>query len=171
MGRCRQAIMFTAVAAEHWVKVTKFDVRANALADRHYSRQKVGSGQFMPPGQTLVLLTRDGRVVFGWRRKHPNLGPDLDGMKGWACTIFRNEGPVLSSELILDAERALRSVWSDCGPDGLYTYVAPEHVKSKNPGACFKHAGWRRRPEKDSRERGRLMLVKSWAEAGVARGR
>ena len=163
-----QVALFDELDSDYWVKVTKFDKRACALADRHYSRQKIGSPQFMPPGQTLCLLTRDGQAVFGWRRRHPDLGPDLNGMDGWSCTIFRNEGPVLSSLLILDAERALRSVWDDCGPDGLYTYVAAEHVRSTHPGYCFKQAGWQRCPEKDSTVRGRLMFTKPWAKAGQA---
>jgi hypothetical protein len=35
-----------------WRIVTKFDRQACAIADRHYSRRKPGSSQFMPPGQT-----------------------------------------------------------------------------------------------------------------------
>lgn len=31
-----------------WVRVTKGDVRALALADRHYSRQSEGALQFLP---------------------------------------------------------------------------------------------------------------------------
>ena len=46
-----------------WDIVTKFDPRAAALADRHYSRRKIGSPQFMPPGETLVLLTPDARAL------------------------------------------------------------------------------------------------------------
>jgi hypothetical protein len=59
---------------KHWTKVTKFDTRACALADRHYSRRKVGSPQFMPPGQTIVLLSADERAVWGWWRPHPDSG-------------------------------------------------------------------------------------------------
>ena len=45
-----------------WRVIPKFDARAAAaLADRHYSRRKVGAPQFMPPGQTLVLLDEDAR--------------------------------------------------------------------------------------------------------------
>jgi hypothetical protein len=125
-----------------WRQVTKFDARACALADRHYSRRKPGSGQFMPPGQTVVLLSLDERAVFGWWRPHPDSGiRSMNGRDGWTCTIFRNEGPTLSSVLILDAERALDG--QTIGPDGMLTYVWDKRIRSVNPGACFKAAGWR----------------------------
>lgn len=128
-----------------WQRVTKFDARACALADRHYSRRKPGSGQFMPPGQTLVLLSRDERAVFGWWRPHPTSGlRAMNGLDGWTCTIFRNEGAGLSSELILDAERFLLTEGHDVGPDGFITYVWDEKVQSANPGYCFLKAGYRR---------------------------
>jgi hypothetical protein len=67
----------------------------------------------------------------------------MNGLDGWTCTIFRNEGTRLSSELILAAEVELLSR-HDCGPSGLLTYVWDARVRSTNPGACFKAAGWRR---------------------------
>lgn len=129
---------------KHWSFVTKFDARACSLADRHYSRRKPGSGQFMPPGQTIVLLSLDERAVFGWWRPHPdaNITP-MNGLRGWTCTIFRNEGETLSSDLILDAEQAIFLRGHDIGPDGLLTYVWDKKVASANPGYCFKRAGYR----------------------------
>jgi hypothetical protein len=122
----------------YWERVPKFNRDACALADKHYSRRKPGSGQFMPPGQTIVLLADS--AVFGWWRPHPRAGlRAMNGLDGWTCTIFRNEGPILSSALILDAERAI----DECGPDGLLTYVWDRRIASPNPGYCFKQAGWR----------------------------
>lgn len=133
----------TPEAVDPWHQVTKFDPRSAALADRHYSRRKVGSPQFMPPGQTVVLLSHDERAVFGWWRPHPRSGlRAMNGLDGWTCTIFRNEGPLLSSSLILAAECALVATGLGCGPDGMLTYVWDARVRSSNPGACFKHAGW-----------------------------
>lgn len=127
-----------------WQPVTKFDRRAVVLADAHYSRRKPGSPQFMPPGQTLVLLTPDETAVFGWWRPHPDAGiTAMNKLDGWTCTIFRNTGPALSSDLIREAERELLARY-DCGPDGLLTYVWDRKVASVNPGYCFKVAGWRR---------------------------
>jgi len=130
-----------------WHVVNKFDRDACALADRHYSRRKIGSPQFMPPGQTLVLLALGHDAVFGWWRPHPDSGLiAMNGLDGWTCTIFRNEAPhrYQSSDLILEAEHILLSMHS-CGPDGLLTYVWGAKVRSSNPGYCFQMAGWRKR--------------------------
>lgn len=128
-----------------WRRVPKMHPSAVALADRHYSRRKVGSPQFMPPGQTLVLLTLDERAVWGWWRPHPDSGLQaMNGLDGWTCTIFRNESPILSSVLIVAAEHALYDAGVDIGPDGLLTYVWDSKIRSVNPGYCFKVAGWRR---------------------------
>lgn len=129
----------------YWERTTKFDPITAALADRHYSRRKVGAPQFMPPGQTIVLVLLTGDAVFGWWRPHPGSGIQaMNGLDGWTCTIFRNENPwIRSSELILDAELAIAEAGYDCGPSGLITYVWDRKVASKNPGYCFKMAGWR----------------------------
>lgn len=126
-----------------WEIVSKRDPRACALADRHYSRRKIGSGQFMPPGQTVVLLTSAADAVFGWWRPHPASGiQSMNKLDGWTCTIFRNEGPLLSSDLILDAELVFAEQGLDIGPDGLLTYVHPRKIRSTNPGFCFQKAGY-----------------------------
>jgi len=125
------------------VRVTKFNAMARSLADRHYSRGKPGSNQFMPPGETIVLLAADGSAVFGWWRPHPRSGvKQMNGFDGWTCTIFRNEGTALSSELILEAEEYLLNSGVTVGPDGFLTYVFDDRVRSDNPGCCFKKAGW-----------------------------
>lgn len=125
-----------------WAVVGKFTPAGARLADGHYSRRTVGSPQFMPPGQTLVLVTPDELAVFGWWRPHPRSGiVAMNGLDGWTCTIFRNTGPALSSELILEAEAELVARY-DCGASGLLTYVWDARVRSVNPGYCFKVAGW-----------------------------
>ena len=123
----------------------KFTPAAARLADRHYSRRKVGSPQFMPPGETLVLLTPDEQAVFGWWRPHPASGLRAkNNLDGWTCTIFRNEGPVRSSLLVLLAELVLVERSGSCGPDGMLTYVDTRKVRSPNPGCCFLKAGWQK---------------------------
>jgi hypothetical protein len=68
-----------------WQRVTKFDPRTARLADQHYSRRKIGSPQFMPPGETVVLLSDDERAVFGWWRPHPSSGiKAMNGLDGHA---------------------------------------------------------------------------------------
>jgi hypothetical protein len=126
-----------------WRRIPKFDARGARLADRHYSRRKIGSPQFMPPGQTIILLSIDELSVFGWWRPDPASGiRSMNGLDGWTCTIFRREGAGLASEMILDAELAFDEFGYDCGPDGLITYVADAKVTSPNPGYCFKRAGY-----------------------------
>lgn len=143
-----------------WVKVTKFDSRSAALADRHYSRRKVGSPQFMPPGQTLILLSNDEDAVFGWWRPDPKSGiKAMNGLDGWTCTIFRNESLAYqSSTLILAAEEMLLAEGYDVGPDGFITYVWDRKVKSVNPGYCFKLAGYK--PRGRSADGKKTLLIK-----------
>lgn len=89
-----------------WVVRHKADPVGARLADGHYSRRKVGAPQFMPPGQTLVLVSGDGLAVFGWWRPDPKSGLQaMNGLDGWTCTIFRNTGQQQSSTMILEAER------------------------------------------------------------------
>lgn len=114
------------------------------MADRHYSRRTIGSPQFMPPGETLILLTAGADAVFGWWRPHPASGlKSMNGLDGWTCTIFRNEGSHRSSELILAAEAELLATGVSIGPDGFITYVWDSRIRSANPGYCFKCAGWK----------------------------
>jgi hypothetical protein len=129
-----------------WYRVTKFDPVACAIADRHYSRRTPGSGQFMPPGETIVLRSVDALSVFGWWRPAPGSGLEsMNGLDGWTCTIFRREGGMLpASEMILAAEEFLIGLGVGVGPDGLITYVWDRRVASRNPGYCFLCAGWSR---------------------------
>jgi hypothetical protein len=128
----------------HWFASYRSDPRAAALYRRHYSAEKnakqglIRDLNFMGPGECLVLLTADCRALFAWQR---NVGaPRLDGQEGVCCTVFRNEGPVLSSDLIREADAI---AWRRWPGSRLFTYVWDEKVASRNPGYCFKKAGWR----------------------------
>jgi hypothetical protein len=110
------------------------------LANRHYSRQKVGSKQFCRPGQNIVLGTSDGKAVWvSWRPK-PGI-KRMDGLDAIECTLFRNEGESLSSDLIQEAVALTVDAWG-WPPDGLLTYIDASAIQSRNPGYCFKQAGW-----------------------------
>ena len=109
------------------------------LADRHYSRRTPGAKQFCYSGRKLVLRDAAGTVLFVWLWPDPALR--MDRQTGYNCAIFRNESSRLSSEIVLEAERHAFEKW---GPERLYTYVDPRKIRSTNPGACFKAAGWRR---------------------------
>jgi hypothetical protein len=123
---------------EGLVRTTHFDGECAELADRHYSRRTVGARQFCYSGRKLVLRDSDGLVLFVWMYPDPSMR--MDGQTGYNCAIFRNESTRHSSEIILEAEREAVAKW---GPNRGYTYVDPRHVKSANPGYCFKLAGWR----------------------------
>lgn len=126
----------------HWRPVLKQDPRARALVDRHYPRQSPGDPQFMGPGRPFVLLTDDARAV--WAVLF-NLDPV--GRLRWRCTVFRNEGPVLSSELVAEATERTFAYWRAHyrapPPVPLTTEVDPAKVRRKrDPGRCFLRAGW-----------------------------
>lgn len=91
----------------------------------------------MPPGQTLVLRDATGTVVFGWVF---NTIPRFDGEQGISCTIFRNESSRPSSEIVMEADQVADERWPD--QPRHFTYVDPRKVASRNPGYCFKLAGW-----------------------------
>ncbi len=58
---------------------------------------------------------------------------------GIECLIFRNEGPILSSTLIREADEL---AWARWPGERHFTYVWDAKVRSTNPGFCFKRAGW-----------------------------
>jgi hypothetical protein len=124
-------------ASGPWVEVRDGNATAQALYDRHYSRNRkaIGNPRIVGPGERIVLLTPCARALFVWRKFITK--DDQDGVN---CAIFRNEGAGLSSELI---RSAMALAWLRWPAQRLYTYVNPRRVRSSNPGACFKAAGWR----------------------------
>jgi len=172
-----------------WLVSNKYDRDGARLADGHYSRRTPGSPQFMPPGETIVLVVPGGVAVFGWWRPDPfactRLGMRAtSGLDGWTCSIFRNpEGTSLrSSDLVLAAERHLADAEArgdthgPCGPDGMLSWVWPRKLKPRpgvehsNPGWCFQVAGWTRdRWSSPSVGKGRMkrLLRKPIRLAGV----
>lgn len=139
------------------IVVPKFDREMAVFPDTHYSRQKPGTNQFMPPGFTIVIRNWQGTLLFGWLKQ---LYRD-DDEKGYCCTIFKNESSRRSSDAILECEQKAFDRW---GLDRVFTYVDPKEIKSPNPGFCFKEAGWKFiRRTKD----GKHLLAK--AAMGVGR--
>ena len=127
-----------------WVSVQKCDIRARLIADRHYSRQTVGSPQFTRPGKNIVLLLEDCSALWvSWKPANGIKRMDKAG-EVYECTIFRNEGDYLSSELIKSAVMETECIWGK-PLDGWITYVADNKVLSSNPGYCFLRAGWEKR--------------------------
>ena len=122
-----------------WMRMRDGNLTGWVLFQRHYSRRKYGDGRnrrlFVGPGEKEVLVTQDGKALFVWRKFI-----SMDAQDGVNCAVFRNEGPEVSSELILQAEAI---AWRRWPGTRLYTYVNPRRISSSNPGYCFKCAGWK----------------------------
>jgi hypothetical protein len=133
-----QLMMHLEAPSRHWQRVKKSDISCRLLADRHYSRQTVGDKQFCRPGRNIVMRTAMGDAVWvTWQ------GIRDDGYDAWECTIFRNESEYLSSDLIKEAVTMTIEVWGKLPMDGIITTVDSNKIKSKNPGYCFKKAGFK----------------------------
>ena len=126
-----------------WQLSHRADPRALPLADRHYNRQKPGTPQFVPPGRCVVLLTADERAL--WVSSWPFAEYVRHAWAGaWVCSLFRNEGAGLSSELIRQAVAATRAMWGDLPPTGMITFVDRDKTRHKrDPGRCYRKAAWR----------------------------
>lgn len=122
---------------EGLVKTAPFDPEMAALADRHYSRRNVGARQFCYSGRKLVLRNTEGTILFAWM--WPDEDKRMDKQTGYNCSIFRNESARLSSDIILEAEDHAIKKW---GRNRFYTYIDPSKIASRNPGYCFKRAGY-----------------------------
>lgn len=129
-----------------WCKANCCDPEAFGVFRRHYTfnpraNHASAGGRFVGPGSPLVLITPESDAIFGWRKFiddciDPRTGQRQQGVN---CAFFRNEGPLRSSLMILEAERL---AWQKWPGQRLYTYVNPECILSENPGYCFKCAGW-----------------------------
>lgn len=124
-----------------WRVTNRANRAAAQMADDHYSRQTPGSRQFVRPGRCLVLIAgtkpRSALWVTSWQLHADHAWPGA-----WECTIFRNLGAGLSSDLITEAVSATRAVFGEPPPGGMITFTRPEMIKSPNPGYCFKCAGF-----------------------------
>lgn len=145
-----------------WQRSWRFDPRAAALADRHYNRQTIGAPQFSPPGRMLALLTPAADAVWVTTWQLPEYTRHGLG-DAWICTLFRNEGAALSSELVREALAATRAEWGDPPDVGTFTFVDPRQVASTNPGYCFLMAGFVRL-EHRTKDRGLVILQLPAAE-------
>lgn len=143
------ALTLPGVEVGEWQRRTRLDAAANALADRHYSRRRPFSGQVGPPGRKIILVSPCERAL--WLTHWPLDGLGMDGLDAWRCSIFRNEGAGLSSELILAAMGITETCWTERPRDGWVTWVDTRKVESENPGYCFLKAGWWRDREYEHR--------------------
>jgi hypothetical protein len=125
-----------------WSLSHRADALAVRMADKHYSRQKPGTPQFVPPGRCVVFTAPSAVWVTSWPfaefTKHAWAG-------AWVNSLFRNEGAGLSSELIREAVAATRHRWPAVPALGMVTFVNADKVRHKrDPGRCYVKAGFRR---------------------------
>ena len=128
--------------SEFWVLSNRADRELLPLVDRHYSRKTPGAPQFVSPGRCLVLKTPVNNAV--WVTSWPyRQYTHHDWAGAWVCSIFRNESPHLSSEMIRSAIGITRWKWPLVPDEGMITFVNRKKVRpKKNPGYCFEMAGF-----------------------------
>ncbi len=130
----------------NWIEVSDGDPRARGLYNRHYSATHYRSKKplkLVGPGEYMLLLTVDCKAIFAWRKGHDSgyRWYGVDSQSGVCCTIFRNEGDQLSSDLIKEADEM---AWDRWPGERLDTYVNSKKIRSSNPGYCFIKAGYRK---------------------------
>lgn len=133
--------------SRHWCAVRDGDVQALDLFRRHYSckdpAKKLRGGnyaRFGGQGRPIILLSLDADALFVWRKEEFR----LDSQTGVCCSVFRNEGPVRSSDLIREA---MALAWARWPGERLFTFVdeaktTTRRSRASQPGQCFIHAGW-----------------------------
>lgn len=124
--------------AMFWRMSHRADKEARLIADRHYSRQKPGTPQFVPPGRCLTLIAADGQSfwVTSWPFaeyvKH-------DWAGAWVNSAFRREGGPLASTLIREAIAATRWYFGEPPELGMVTFIDTKKVKKKRDfGRCLR---------------------------------
>lgn len=123
---------------EIWIQDRDGEPHGFALARRHYSakkNKKPKRNRFVGPGERIVLISPNYDALFVWRKFI-----DDSGQKGVNCAVFRNEGPMRASLMILDAEQW---AWTKWPGERLYTYVDAKELPGSCPGYCFRRAGWK----------------------------
>lgn len=125
-----------------WRQSHRAEIAARMIADRHYSRQKPGTPQFVPPGRNVVLMTPDASAL--WVTSWPFAEYVRHAWAGaWVCSLFRNESDYLSSELVEDAVAATRFLFGEPPELGFVTFVDDAKTRHKrDPGRCYRKAGW-----------------------------
>lgn len=136
----------------------------------HYSRRTRDSRSFTGVGQEIVLVTRAADAVWAVVLQKTPSAPGTGISRGrngnadrtrwvWRNMLFRNLGPILSSDLIRTATVRTYAEWLERYgklPDiPLRTEIDTRKIRSTNPGFCYLRAGWMKLPTK---RRGMLYL-------------
>ena len=113
-----------------WVQSHRADPFAKDIADRHYSRQKPGTRQFVQPGSCVVFktMTATGRAY--WVTSWPYARYVKHAWGGaWLCSAFRNESAALASAMIRDAVAATRAHYGKPPDLGLVSFIDRDKVR------------------------------------------
>jgi hypothetical protein len=126
-----------------WALSHRADQESRVIADRHYSRGKPGTQQFVSTGSCLVMRAVGGLALW------VTLWPRAEFVKhawpgAWVCSLFRNEGDGRASDMIRQAVAATRHHYGEPPALGMITFVNPDRIQSEIPGYCFRRAGFRR---------------------------
>lgn len=127
-----------------WFAVKQTDPRVVALYRDHYSSLKKPSEVYRRhgitgPADTLTMLTRDGSAGWLWTKQEQR----DDGQRGVNCAFFHRTAhcPWLASELVREADELAWGMWPGARH---FTFVDPKKTRKKrDPGRCFRKAGWR----------------------------
>lgn len=119
------------VSEMRWCVSNRADPLAARLADRHYSRQKVGSRQFVPPGSCCVFITDCAKAY--WVTSAPKAEYVKHAWAGaWICSAFRSEGAGCASDLIRQAVAATKAHYKADPPAlGMVTFIDTSCRKCK----------------------------------------
>lgn len=133
-----------------WEISNRGDQFCREIADRHYNRQHIGSPQFVPPGRCLVMKAVTETGVALWVSSWPYAEYTHHEWAGaWICTLFRNEGAGIASEMIKEAVAATKYYWGTPPDLGMVTFINKEKVKpimrrgEKHYGYTYEKAGFR----------------------------
>lgn len=161
-----------------WRVSHRADPFAAAIADRHYSRQKIGSPQFVPPGRCFVLTSGTSDRGAYWVTSWPFAEYVRHAWAGaWMCSAFRNEGAGTASEMIRMAVAATRAYYGEPPELGMVTFVDRQKVRPfVSPkgkvifGQTFRQAGFRECGETKGGLLALQLLPKDMPKAELALG-
>ena len=115
------------------------------IADKHYSRQKPGTPQFVKPGRCIVFMANDHSAL--WVTSWPYAQYVKHEWAGaWENSLFHRitDSPYLARDLIEQAVAVTRFLYGPPPELGIITIIDPRKVRSTNPGYCYQKAGWKR---------------------------
>jgi hypothetical protein len=129
------------VTGSPWRLSDRYDPAAVALADRHYSRQKPGTPQFIAPGPYVALISADKTAL--WVTRWPRYSQHA-WAGAWENSLFRKEGDGLASDMIRYAVAHTRARWPAVPDLGMVTFIDAGKIRHKrDPGRCYLRAGFR----------------------------